>query len=58
MLQVEKMELFEVLSKEDRQRLVQLLDKKENNNLSEKEAIEYGRIIGRALIQAGTKWSV
>ena len=58
MIQVEKMELFGVLSKEDRQRLVQLIKKKENNNLSEKEAIEYGRILGRALIQAGTKWSV
>lgn len=58
MIQVEKMELFGVLSKEDRQRLVQLIKKKENNSLSEKEAIEYGRILGRALIQAGTKWSV
>ena len=58
MLKIEKMELFESLSEADRQRLVQLIDKKENGGLSEKEAMEYGRILGRALIQAGNKWGI
>jgi len=57
-IEIEKMEMFASLSEEDRARLVELFDKKENGNLSKEEAIEYGRLVGRAIMKSTIKWSV
>lgn len=50
------MEMWKVLSKEQKERLVVLLEKKESQTLTKEEAQEYGRIIGKALSLSCLRW--